>query len=105
VTATSIIAAATQRTRMPVQWAPGWNCLDYGRTAASSRSRSRWAPPLTARQLEILRLIAHGHTNAAIAQQLFVTEGTIKWHVIQILAKTNSSNRAEAIARVLGTPQ
>lgn len=61
--------------------------------------------PLTARQLEILRLIAHGHTNAAIAQQLFVTEGTIKWHVKQILAKTNSSNRAEAIARVLGTPQ
>jgi len=61
--------------------------------------------PLTPRQLEILRLIAHGHTNAAIAQQLFVTEGTIKWHVKQILAKTNSSNRAEAIARVLGTPQ
>jgi len=61
--------------------------------------------PLTARQLEILRLIAHGHTNAAIAQRLFVTEGTIKWHVKQILAKTNSSNRAEAIARVLGTPQ
>jgi PAS domain S-box-containing protein len=61
--------------------------------------------PLTARQLQILRLIAHGHTNAAIAQQLFVTEGTIKWHVKQILAKTNSSNRAEAIARVLGTPQ
>ncbi|MGO9497858.1 MAG: PAS domain S-box protein [Solirubrobacteraceae bacterium] len=61
--------------------------------------------PLTARQLEILRLIAQGHTNAAIAQQLFVTEGTIKWHVKQILAKTNSSNRAEAIARVLGAPQ
>jgi PAS domain S-box-containing protein len=61
--------------------------------------------PLTARQLEILRLIAQGHTNAAIAQRLFVTEGTIKWHVKQILAKTNSANRAEAIARVLGTPQ
>ena len=61
--------------------------------------------PLTPRQLEILRLIAHGHTNAAIAQRLFVTEGTMKWHVKQILAKTNSSNRAEAIARVLGTPQ
>ena len=61
--------------------------------------------PLTARQLEILRLIAQGHTSAAIAQQLFVTEGTIKWHVKQILAKTNSANRAEAIARVLGTPQ
>jgi len=61
--------------------------------------------PLTPRQLEILRLIAQGHTNAAIAERLFVTEGTIKWHVKQILAKTNSSNRAEALARVLGTPR
>jgi PAS domain S-box-containing protein len=60
--------------------------------------------PLTARQLEILRLIAQGLTNAAIAERLVVTEGTIKWHVKQILAKTNSTNRAEAVARVLGAP-
>jgi DNA-binding NarL/FixJ family response regulator len=43
-------------------------------------------------------------TNGAIAQQLVLTEGAIKWHVKQILAKTNSANRAEAVARVLGTP-
>jgi len=61
--------------------------------------------PLTARQLEILRLVAQGHTSAAIAERLFVTEGTVKWHVKQILAKTNSSSRAEAVARVLGTPR
>ena len=61
--------------------------------------------PLSARQLEILRLIAQGLTNAAIAERLVVTEGTIKWHVRQILAKTNSTNRAEAVARVLGAPQ
>ena len=60
---------------------------------------------LTPRQLEILRLIAQGLTNAAIGERLVVTEGTIKWHVKQILAKTNSTNRAEAIARVLGAPQ
>ncbi len=60
--------------------------------------------PLTPRQLEILRLVAQGHTSAAIAERLFVTEGTIKWHVKQILAKTNSATRAEAVARVLGTP-
>jgi PAS domain S-box-containing protein len=60
--------------------------------------------PLTPRQLEILRLIAQGLTNAAIAERLVVTEGTIKWHVKQILAKTNSSNRAEAVASVLGVP-
>jgi PAS domain S-box-containing protein len=61
--------------------------------------------PLSARQLEILQLIAEGLTNAAIGERLVLTEGTIKWHVQQILAKTNTRNRAEAIARVLGTPQ
>ena len=61
--------------------------------------------PLTPRQLEILRLIAQGLTNAAIAERLVVTESTVKWHVKQILAKTASANRTEAVARVLGTPQ
>jgi DNA-binding NarL/FixJ family response regulator len=61
--------------------------------------------PLTSRQLEILRLIAQGLTNAATGERLIVTEGTIKWHVRQFLAKTNSTNRTEAVARVLGSPQ
>ena len=61
--------------------------------------------PLTPRQLEILRLIAQGLTNAAIAERLVLTESTVKWHVKQILAKTASANRTEAVARVLGTPQ
>ena len=55
--------------------------------------------PLTPRQLEILRLVAQGHTSAAIAQRLFVTEGTIKWHVKQILAKTNSSTGRDERSR------
>jgi PAS domain S-box-containing protein len=65
--------------------------------------RAEVQAPLTPRQLEILRLIAQGKTSAAIAEELVVTEGTVKWHVKQILAKTNSSSRAEAVARVLGT--
>jgi PAS domain S-box-containing protein len=60
---------------------------------------------LTPRQFEILRLIARGLTNAAIAERLVVTEGTVKWHVKQILTKTGSANRAEAVARVLGEPR
>lgn len=59
---------------------------------------------ITARQLEILRLIAAGMTNARIAERLFLTEATVKWHVKQILARTGSANRAEAVARVLGRP-
>ncbi len=60
--------------------------------------------PLTSRQTQIVDMIAQGLTNAAIADRLVVTEGTVKWHVKQILAKTRSANRAEAIARVLGEP-
>ena len=58
--------------------------------------------PLTTRQLEILRLVAEGLTSAEISRRLFVSEATVKWHVKQILTKTRSSNRAEAVARVLG---
>jgi PAS domain S-box-containing protein len=61
--------------------------------------------PLTSRQLEILRSVAEGLTSAQIAKRLFVTEATVKWHVKQILTKTASSNRAEAVARVLGAPR
>ena len=61
--------------------------------------------PLTPRQLEVLRLVAEGSTSAQIAKRLFLTEATVKWHVKQILTKTGSSNRAEAVARVLGAPQ
>ena len=61
--------------------------------------------PLTPRQLEILQLVAEGLTSAQIAERLFVTVPTVKWHVKQILTKTGSSNRAEAVARVLGAPR
>lgn len=58
--------------------------------------------PLTPRQLDILRFVAGGLTSRQIAERLFLTEATVKWHVKQILTKTASSNRAEAVARVLG---
>jgi PAS domain S-box-containing protein len=74
--------------------------------AARTATEPQVAPhgPLSPRQEEILRLIATGLTNAAIAERLTLTEGTVKWHVKQILAKTGSSNRAEAIARLLRGP-
>lgn len=79
--------------------------LELQKLALQTAPERRVEPraPLTPRQLEILRMIAQGKTSAAIAQELVVTEGTVKWHVKQILAKTNASSRAEAVARVLGT--
>jgi len=71
------------------------NICRYG-----SRRKPRAANDVAHIKTADVELIAQGMTNAAIAQQQLVfTEGAIKWHVKQILAKTNSANRAEAIAR------
>ena len=59
------------------------------------------APPdeqLTARESEVLTLVAGGLSNRAIAEQLIVTERTVKFHVSAILAKLDASNRTEAVA-------
>jgi DNA-binding CsgD family transcriptional regulator len=56
---------------------------------------------LTPRELEVLALMATGATNSRIAEQLVITDGTVKSHVKRILRKLRSANRAEAIARYL----
>jgi DNA-binding NarL/FixJ family response regulator len=54
---------------------------------------------LTARELEVLRLVASGSTNRQIGTQLFISEKTASVHVSRILAKLQVSGRAEAAAR------
>jgi DNA-binding NarL/FixJ family response regulator len=56
---------------------------------------------LTARETEVLRLLAHGLPNREIAQQLVVREGTIKYHVKNILRKLGATGRADAVSRYL----
>lgn len=56
-------------------------------------------PHLTGREADILRLIADGLGNDAIAVQLHFGVGTIKVHVRDILGKLHAANRAEAAAR------
>jgi DNA-binding NarL/FixJ family response regulator len=53
---------------------------------------------LTPRQLEILQLIASGHSTAVIAQRLCLSPETVRWHVKSILRKLRAKNRAEAAA-------
>ena len=53
-----------------------------GARAATTRSRR-----LTAREREVLALMAEGRSNAGIARRLWVTEGTVEKHVHSILAK------------------
>lgn len=54
---------------------------------------------LTARELEVLRLLARGQTNLAIAGALVVREGTVKYHVKNILRKLGATSRADAVSR------
>ena len=56
---------------------------------------------LTGRETEVLRLLAQGLPNREIAQRLVVREGTIKYHVKNILRKLGASGRADAVSRYL----
>jgi LuxR family maltose regulon positive regulatory protein len=54
--------------------------------------------PLTARELEVLRLVAAGRSNRQIAAELFVTLATVKSHVHTASGKLGAANRVEAVA-------
>ena len=51
---------------------------------------------LTRRELEILKLVAEGHSNAALARMLWVTEQTVKFHLSNVYRKLDVANRTEA---------
>ena len=53
---------------------------------------------LTGQEMQVLSLIASGHTNREIAANLFLSEGTVRNYVSSVLGKLSVSNRAEAAA-------
>jgi LuxR family transcriptional regulator, maltose regulon positive regulatory protein len=55
--------------------------------------------PLTSRELEVLKMLAAGRSNQAIARELVVTLDTVKKHVGHVLGKLGAANRTEAVAR------
>ena len=57
------------------------------------------AEPLTAREIEILRLIAAGLRNEEIANQLFISLATVKRHIANAYGKLGARHRVEAISR------
>lgn len=74
---------------------------DWSNRPLPAMGDSRRASGLTAREAEVLALIAGGETNAGIARRLNITEATVKSHVKHILRKLGASHRAEAVSRFL----
>jgi NarL family two-component system response regulator LiaR len=52
--------------------------------------------PLTDREVQVLKLVAQGHTNKEIAEKLVVSEGTVGTHISNILEKLHLANRTQA---------
>jgi PAS domain S-box-containing protein len=85
---------------------------DLGRRAAELHSLPSHLGPsddlsklLTARQVEILSLVAEGLSNSEIASRLYLGESTVKWHIRKILRGLGVANRAQAVARYLSASQ
>lgn len=70
---------------------------DAGRPAAPSR-RPR-SVDLSARELDILRLLCQAHSNAEIAESLYLSESTVKTHVSAIMGKLMVKSRLKAVVR------
>lgn len=64
---------------------------------ARSQGQITDSEALTARQLDVLRLIVEGHTNKDIAHRLTLAEATVKMHVTAILKALKVSNRTQAV--------
>jgi DNA-binding CsgD family transcriptional regulator len=69
--------------------------IELTRTLDEDRSSER--PLLTRRELEILRLVASGRTNRQVAELIWVTDQTVKYHLANVYRKLGVNSRAEAV--------
>jgi LuxR family maltose regulon positive regulatory protein len=81
--------------------------LGIGQTTSNSTQRNinedipgeEFVEPLSQREIEVLRMVAGGATNQAIAERFVITIGTVKSHIHHIFIKLNARTRSEAVAK------
>ena len=87
-----LLVAEPERAELVVGEGPGDD-----RTGSASSATS--PPGLTAREMDVLRLMAQGLGNKSIARELAISSHTAKYHVASVLAKLGAHTRAEAVSR------
>ncbi|MER5466354.1 LuxR C-terminal-related transcriptional regulator [Streptomyces sp. NPDC002668] len=86
--------------RLDVDAVPGWGTTVTATIPLGAPETARVEPfgSLGARELEVLTHLARGHRNRLIAQELHISESTVKFHVANILTKLGVASRGEASA-------
>jgi DNA-binding NarL/FixJ family response regulator len=114
-----IVGPRAARARLASELPDGLDVVGEAETMADARSRSLSADaflvaailagdpdgsvldPLTARELEVLDLVAQGLSNKAIGQRLAISDQTVKFHLASIFGKLGVTNRTEAARSAL----
>ena len=92
-----LASAIRQTLRHSIYFAADWRGIAQDGATGKARYRAAEAEAgLTRREVEILRMVAEGHSNAELAKMLWVTEQTVKFHLSNIYRKLGVSNRTEA---------
>ncbi len=71
------------------------------RITPSSDDDEEFDEPLTAREIQVLELLAEGLPNKAIATRLGISDQTVKFHVASISGKLGAANRTDAVRRAV----
>ena len=114
-----IVGPPTARARLATQLPEGLEIVGHARTLGDARNLivaadawlvaataednldSEGSEPLTAREVEVLELLAQGLPNKAIAARLGISDQTVKFHVASICGKLGAANRTDAARRAL----
>jgi DNA-binding NarL/FixJ family response regulator len=91
-----VMAAIRQSFEQSIYLAASRGVATVGPESYETWNEGGDGPVLTKRELEILRLVAEGHSNTQLARMLWVTEQTVKFHLSNIYRKLDVANRTEA---------